>query len=329
VSTIYDVAAAAGVNASTVSRALKTPQRVSAATRTRVQEAARKLNYKANVGASKLRGSRPRTIGVVLSGIDEPFKAEMLHEIERAAANHDCLVFISDARNSIKQERILGETLATTTDGLIFVESTLSNEDLLELGRQKDLVTVNRPVPGVAGILTAAGSGVADAVRYLGSAGHRSIAFVAEPALLLAGTADVHSLQEQCAWSGISVQLVACENRGTDGGRLAARAVKASACTAVLCSDDLIAVGLMHELQAAGIDVPKDISVIGWGNRECAPLTTPALSTIQTPGAKSGRAAVDTLAALWRQKASAPASCVLKTELIVRESSGPAPVAVS
>ncbi|NWL28021.1 LacI family transcriptional regulator [Paenarthrobacter ureafaciens] len=325
VSTIYDVAAAAGVNASTVSRALNSPDRVSPVTRTKVQDAARELNYRANIGASKLRSGGPQAIGLVVSGVTEPAKAKMLSGIEDAAASHGCLVLVSDAHNSGDQEREAAQRLASVSNGVIFVEPTLPDEDLQELARLKDTVIIHRDVPGIAQVGKAPASGLADTIRYLTGLGHRLVTYVTAPIRSPAMADEVQSLDEQCVWSGVRLTRITAVGPGPDAGRRVARQVRATGCTAVVCAGDLLAIGIMQELQAGGVDVPHEISVIGWGDIEGASLTTPPLSTIRPNGAATGRLAVDNLVELWRRHPPSAYTCAPAPELIVRGSSGAAP----
>lgn len=324
VSTIYDVAAAAGVNASTVSRALNSPDRVSPVTRTKVQDAARELNYRANIGASKLRSGGPHAIGLVVAGVTEPAKAKILSGIEDAAASHGCLVLVSDSHNSGDQERKAAQALASVTDGVIFVEPTLPDEDLQELARLKDTVIIHRDVPGIAQVGKAPASGLADTVRYLTGLGHRSVTYVTEPMSNPAMADEVQSLGEQCAWSGVRLTKITAVGPGPDAGRRVARQVRTTRCTAVVCAGDLLAIGIMQELQAGGVHVPHELSVIGWGDIEGASLTTPPLSTIRPAGARTGRLAVNNLVGLWRRRSLSANTYVLAPELIVRGSSGAA-----
>lgn len=324
VSTIYDVAAAAGVNASTVSRALNTPQRVSAATRSKVQKAAHELNYKAHVGASRLGGGGQRVIGLVMSGLSDPIQIRILNGIEQAASTYGCAVIASDGHRSAEQERAIGERLAAATDGVIFLDSVLAEEELVELSRLTDLVVVNRHVAGVATVGGAASLGMVYAVRYLAALGHRSIAFVTRTGTSPATPAETQDVEEQCAWSGIRVENVTCDGAGVEAGRRAARAVRATSCTAVVCAGDLLGIGVMQELQAADIQVPQEISVVGWGDIEAASLTTPPLSTIRPASAASGQLAVKSLVELWHRTSPAAVD-VHPPELIIRGSSGAAP----
>ena len=327
--TIYDVAAAAGVNASTVSRALNTPQRVSATTRLKVHKAARELSYKTNLGASRLGPRRQSTVGVITSGgISDAAQARILYGIEQGASANACAVIVSDARRSVDQERAIGKRLAMVTDGVIFLEPSLPDEELLEFSRGHDTVLVNRNVPGVTNVGGTASSGLVAAVRYLSGLGHRSVTFLAGAAAGQDMADETRALKEQCDWAGIKLDGVTCDGTGTEAGRLAARVVKATSCTAVICADDLIAIGVMQELQAAGIQVPQEVSVMGWGDIEAAALTTPSLSTVRPANVVCGQLAIKSLMELWRRNPPTTAR-VPGPDLIIRGSSGVAPGAAT
>lgn len=322
--TIYDIAELAGVNPSTVSRALSKPGRVSAKTQKKIEDAALELNYRVNVFARALPTGRTQTIGLIVSDITNPAFFDIIRGAEVAASLRNYTLMLAESTESGEHELTAARRMLATVDGLILASPRLSDEEILQLAAQKPVVVINRAVEGVGSLVADTDAGVADAIRHLASLGHKHIAYVAGPERSWMSGRRWESIKARCDWSGILASVVATAAPTVDGGQHAAPVVRASSATAVFCYNDLIAIGLMRELQAAGISVPGDVSILGFDNIFGSDFTTPPLSTIKSPLFESGQGALGLILDQLDKGSSVAQAPFLRTELVLRGSTGPA-----
>jgi LacI family transcriptional regulator len=304
--TIKDVARLSGVNVSTVSRAFNSPELVSSSTRTRVIEVAEQLGYRPNRAARALITGRTHNIGLIVADIANPFFPPLIKAAESHARGRDYHVFVADSDENPAVEAELVLALAKQVDGILLCSPRMNNPQIVALSQEVPLVMVNRPVPGLPAVVMDVFQGTQLALNHLFQLGHKDILLVGGP---------------RSSWTNKEIQRAA---RGlpvlgpnmptAEGGFARAQAVLDSGATAVLAYNDLVAVGLIEGLASLGARVPEDISVVGVDNTI---RWRPNLTTIQTPTAAAGRAAVDML--LQRTTALV----TLQTSLIVGESTGP------
>lgn len=322
--TIYDIAELAGVNPSTVSRALSKPGRVSTKTQQKILDAAEELNYQVNIFARALPTGRTQTIGLIVSDITNPAYFDIIRSAGTAAAARDYTLMLADSTESAELELTAARRMLATVDGLILASPRLTDEQIQQLAAKKPVAVINRNVEGVGSMVADADTGVMDAVRHLAAMGHTSLAYVAGPEQSWMSQRRWESIKARCDWHGMTATVVARGLPTVDGGRRAAIAVRSSAATAVFCYNDLMAIGLMRELQAAGLAVPADLSILGFDNIFGSDFTTPPLSTIKSPLHDLGVSAMTwVLHALDAGDAVSPTPA-LPTELVLRGSTGPA-----
>ncbi|MFQ4147266.1 LacI family DNA-binding transcriptional regulator [Arthrobacter sp. LAPM80] len=320
--TIYDIAELAGFNPSTVSRALSQPGRVSAKTQKIIEDAAAELNYQVNIFARALPTGRTQTIGLIVSGITNPAHFDVIRGAETTSAARNHTLMLADSRESAELELTAAHRMLTSVDGLVLVSPRLSDEELQRLAAKKPVAVINRRVEGVPSVVAEMNVGVTDAVQYLATLGHAEIAYVAGPQRSWMSQSRWESISARCEWSGILATLLGSGEPTVDGGRKAAAAVKAGSATAVFCYNDLMAIGLLRELLAAGVKVPGEISIIGFDNIFGSDFTTPPLSTIKSPLYESGAAALNLILELLDNGESHQKVPLLRTELVLRGSTG-------
>ncbi|WP_460465169.1 LacI family DNA-binding transcriptional regulator [Arthrobacter pigmenti] len=325
--TIYDIAREAGVNPSTVSRALGKPGRISATTEKKIQDAARKLNYRVNPIARALPTGRTRTIGLIVADITNPVIFDVVRGAERAAGQADYTMVLAESEESPDTELRAAERLLQTVDGLVLATTRLTDGQIRQLAGYKPVVLINRELDDVASVLVDVEQGIAEAVRHLKAMGHTRIAYVAGPEQSWISIRRLESLKQRCGWARIAVETVASASPTVDGGRRVARRIHETDATAVIAYNDLLAIGLMQELQEAGVTVPHDLSIIGFDNIFGSDFTSPPLTTITSPLHDVGVRAFTTLAGVLdgvveRQNDGTPPA-PLVTELIIRGSTGP------
>ena len=327
--TIYDIARAAGVNPSTVSRALNKPGRVSLKTEERIHAAAKALNYRLNPMARALPTGRTRTLGLLLADITNPMFFEVVRGAERAAAERGYTLILAESQESGEREAEAAERIAPSVDGLILVATRLADEQIRSLAERKRLVVINRLVDGVEEVVPDLEPGIDQALALLWEFGHRSVAFLSGPTGAWMSGARWQMLSEKARSRGMSVVEIGPGRPTLDGGRASLSRVIASGVTAVLAYNDLMAIGLMRAAQESRMDVPGRLSIVGFDDIFGSDFTSPPLTTIRTPldemGERATRRALDLIDESLPGEplgAATPASGPVATELIVRGSTG-------
>jgi LacI family repressor for deo operon, udp, cdd, tsx, nupC, and nupG len=184
------------------------------------------------------------------------------------------------------------------------------------------VVVINREVDGVPCVVPDVNKGISEAVRSLAANGHTKVAFVAGPPQSWMSARRWDGVQAACEWSRLEAVRLESTKPTVDGGRQVARDVRASGATAVLTYNDLLAIGLMQELQAAGMVVPDQISIVGFDDIFGADFTTPPLTTVRSPLGECGAGAATLLLDLLHGAGEPAATLRVETELVLRGSSG-------
>lgn len=302
--TVRDVAARAGVSIATVSRALRGHANVDPRTRQRVEEAARTLNYRPSGVARSLRLRATRTIGLIVTDIENPYFPQIVSAVEDAARERGYSVLLADGRRDPEREIESLEVLAERqVDGLIIASTALT---LRHKARIRDVpcpvVIVNgeSTIAAVPAVLSDNESGGRLAAEHVLALGHRHLAYLAAP------SADDRAVRERIsgvraamavgdtALAGLTVVRAA---EGVEGGDVAAREALAAdpRVTALLCYNDLTAIGAVRGLRAIGLRVPRDVSVVGFDDIEMASHVDPPLTTIRQATDEMGQWALTSL----------------------------------
>jgi DNA-binding LacI/PurR family transcriptional regulator len=327
--TILDVARAAGVSASTVSRALSRSPLVTEATRERVEHSARELGYEPNRAARQLVTGRTHNLGLIVPDLANPFFPGIVKGVQARAHQSDHSVFVADTDEDPKAEVRLASTLAKQVDGIILCSPRMAADQMHELAAGTAVVVMNRRVDGLAWVTTDNAGGIRQAANHLAALGHRRIAYVAGPANSWSSAERLDGLRRSTADLGVELVEFGCFAPVFSSGEAAADLVLAAGTTAVMAYNDLVALGLLSRFAARGVDVPAQVSVIGYDGIAISAMCSPALTTVVIPQERAARAAVDMLMSLLgleRGAGGAEATEVeLETQLVVRASTGPAP----
>ncbi|HEV6952246.1 MAG TPA: LacI family DNA-binding transcriptional regulator [Promicromonospora sp.] len=328
--TVHDVARAAGVSISTVSRALSTPERVAAETRDRVTRAADELGYRTNRAASGLRRGRMHAVGLVVPDLENPYFASVTKGVQARARSEGYDVFVADSDEDPAVEAELIRALAARTDGMVVASPRSDDESLRAALAGVPAVLASRELSlGADGadevpyIAVDDASGVDQVLGHLSALGHRSVGIAAGPPTSWSGLRRVAGLEAAAERWGVTLVELGSFQPYFQGGVQAADHALARGVTAVTAFNDLMAIGILDRLRDRGVDVPGEMSVVGFDDVRMAAMFSPALTTVHAPLARLGGRAVDLL--LARLRDSAPASAQLPVELVVRGSSGPAP----
>jgi DNA-binding LacI/PurR family transcriptional regulator len=299
---IQDVAREAGVSVATVSRVFNLPDKVMPATRTHVEQVARTLGYVPNASARTLRTQRSRVIGVVLPTLTNPVFAECLEGIARAAVAGGYAILPFTTNYLVEQEdRAVNLLLAGNVDGMILTVSNPATstalQRLVEAGLPYVLVYnrhAEHPCVSVDGE-----QAVADLVAHLVVLGHRRITMVSGQ------TAASDRAQQRCR--GFRQGMAAAGLDEGAGSVLEVPFVQTAVQdissllqgsqrpTALICSNDLLAIRCIRAAHLAGLAVPRDVSVLGFDGIALGEDLTPMLSTVAQPNADMGRSSVELL----------------------------------
>ena len=302
---VKDVAAAAGVSVGTVSNVLNQPDRVSARTAERVQQAIRELGFVRNDAARQLRAGRSRSIGLVVPDIGNPFFAEVARGAEDRAAEAGMTVLLGNSDESdVRQEAHLELFQEQRVNGVLL---TPASDDLSSLRRFTDagmpVVLVDHEVDEgeIPSVSVDDVEGGRLAVRHLLDAGRRRIAYVSGPRSVRQVAERLEGAQAAIAEvPGATLEVIEQASLTVLQGRAAGEALAARAeqdrPDAVFAANDLLAVGLLQAFSfAAGVRVPEDIAMVGYDDIDFASATVVPLSSVRQPARLLGRTGVELL----------------------------------
>lgn len=318
--TIYDVARVAGVSPSTVSRALARPGRVSAATAQRVREAAAQIGYRRSTVAPALRDMPSKLLAMVIADIGNPVFIEMVRGAELEAERAGYTMMLFDTRESEQRERASTEMFLSAVDGLILTSPRLSDSSIVTLAKQRPVIVLNRMVRGVPSLLTDGARGVRRVAEHLGRLGHREITYLAGPDASWANGVRWRGLQEAGMELELKVRRIATGEPTIPGGQQASYAWLEHPTSAVVAYNDVLALGFIRGLRAHGLEVPDDVSVVGFDNSRMGAFNTPSLTSVASPLASQGSIAVRNLVAIADGAKFSTEPIYLPVKLIERES---------
>lgn len=321
--TIYDVAKAAGVAPSTVSRTFARPGRVNAETAARVRAVAEQIGYRANPIARALTTTRTNILALVVSDSANPFYAELIRGAQQAANEEGYLVLLADTQESAERERAALERLIPLVDGIVIGSSRMSDSGLRTIAKQIPVVVLNRELPDVPSVVTDNVAGMRAAVEHVHELGHTSITYVAGPEASWVDGARWRALRDAAVDLGVHTHRVGPFPPTFEGGLSCADALLAHLPTAAICYNDLVAMGVIATLRRAGLRVPYDVSVIGFDDILTSRLVSPPLTTVASPMRYMGATAVHNLLALTRgAHATSGRAYVMPVKLRIRASTG-------
>lgn len=323
--TIYDVAKAAGVSPSTVSRAFSRPGRVSAQTAERIRAVAEELGYRSREVARTAPRTTTKVLGLAVADITNPFNFRVIRGCQAAAAEAGFVVTLSDSQESEALEREMLRRSLPLLDGLVIASSRLSDTELRTVAKTIPVVVLNRRVAGLHCIVPDMGAGVRKAAEHLVQLGHRSITYLAGPEASWADGIRWRAVRDSSRDVGFTEHRVGPFAPTLQGGRASAEVIAARKARAVICYNDLMAIGLMRGLQERGLRVPEDVSIVGFDNIFASALTSPSITTVAAPLTMLGDSAVRYIVgSLSGSKSIETIPLTVPVRLIIRESTGPA-----
>ncbi len=325
--TLSDVAEAAGVSPTLVSRYLNHRIELPAATRQRIDDAVARLDYRPNLLAKRLSTGRTEAISLVTPEIANPFFAELAASIEAEAERQGYAVYISSTRGDPAREADAIRRLADQhVDGLIMMTNRPDDGSLAALlRRHNNVVLVDEDVPetNLPRIFVENEKGAYLATVHLIDAGHRDIALIGGPHGLLSVWERRAGFERAMRERGLPLRpewtLLGDYSRQFGHDSLLKLLDQDVRPTAILACSDYIAVGVLHAARQRGLVVPADMSLVGFDDMPFAELVDPPLTTVRQPIAEMGRLAFERLLALLANS-PAPPLTRLPVELVLRRS---------
>lgn len=330
--TMQDIARAAGVSQSTVSRVLNdTPTSVPIAvdTRERVREVARRLGYRPNPLARGLRGARTMLLGVIVRDITDPFFASAIEALSTEALARGYNVVLGSAHSKADEAIALRAVLETRHCDAIVLLGDMRDEPrfLADLRAAETPVVAlwhGTELEGVPTVNTDNRAGITAAIDHLVALGHRRISFVGGRPL-----GDIRERRtaflERAERSGLDTRDGYVQQVSNDpaGGDLALRALSTLAVppTAIVCSTDNVAIGVLHAAAELGVAVPEELSVVGFDDIPISEYLIPPLTTVHMPIAEMTAVAAH-LAMDETDEDDPPLDFVIEPTLVVRRSTG-------
>lgn len=329
--TIRDIAARAGVSVATVSRVINGRPDVSAATREQVWQHIRQRGYTTNRSARGLAGGRSGLIGLTVPYIHAEYFNHIVSGAAQALYEHDArLVLCPTAHEHDREVTLLERLMHGTTDGGLFILPSEGNDELLHLQQSGyTFVVVDNPVPldeAIPVVSAAQWSGARAATEHLIRLGHRRIAAITGPRAWIASIDRLAGFQSAVLEAGLASDVLLGEaDFLIEGGYQVAREILSlpEPPTAIFAFNDNMAVAALQAARELGLDVPRDLSVVGFDDIEVAAYLTPPLTTVRQPLQEMGRVAVNLLFRLLGSRPVDVTRVELSTRLITRGSTAP------
>ena len=331
--TLEEIARATGFSVPTVSRALSNPDYpLSAATRQRINDVARQMGYTPNLTARSLRTDQSNTIGIIVDDILSPFAQRILRGIQDYLKQYNYLNLIinSDWYPEVEQEAI-NTLLGRPVDGIIFVENAHLKDNGVLQRSHKPYVFVHRFIGEkmTNSIVPDNYDGVVQAIRHLVSLGHRRIGYINGPDGYPVAEERLEAYKAELAAQNLSYDpaLVDQGDWEYEGGyKAAAHLLKLKQLpTAIFVANDLMALGAIDAIQEAGLNVPKDLAIVGYDNRDFTSIMHPKITTVSIPAYEMGKLAAKFLLKQVRDGRQEMDEIKVKGQLFVRETCGADP----
>lgn len=328
--TLRDIAREAGVSTRSVSVVLNgkaAESRISPAVAQKIQEIAERLNYAPNPMARAVRTKKTFQIGVLVSELSNPYTGANIEAIEKNLIRHGykLLLGLTNRNLSVARAYLNGFSMGSV-DAILNLDPLVSTELFEQLKVSVPYIHFLRRSPGFD-LQVNFEKGITLALDHLWELGHRRIGFLSGPAGDLSGKERLKAFRAFFGKlrKGEAESTIQYGDWTFDSGTKHAEKFLESQCTAVLGSNDLMAIGVMKGIQAAGRKVPTEISVVGFDDSSIAVMAEPPLTSIFIPTEEAARLSVEALVGRLGGQATQEGKHVIDPTLTVRRSTAPAP----
>ena len=321
------VAERAGVSIATVSRVVNNSTAVNAKTRARVLKAIKELRYHPNLHARTLAGGKSNTIGVIVSNLENPFFFDVYKAVEEDAHERGYEVLVANTDyNSEQLSTCIRLMMQRRVAGLAVIVSEMNPALIDELSAENIPIVfydVGSPRRNITNIRVSYRHGIQRLVEYLRSLGHQKLGFVGHHSTLGPIHERLKAVKDIVSEYGASMEIRPAAGKDSlEGGRHAASALFATGYrpTAVVCVNDIMAVGVLRALRQIGMRVPEDVSVTGFDNIKISEFCSPALTTLHIARDEIGHIVCESLTRPDHHAQSTEREVILYPELVVRDS---------
>ncbi|GED17164.1 LacI family DNA-binding transcriptional regulator [Aneurinibacillus migulanus] len=324
--TIYDVAREASVSIATVSKVINNTGRISDKTRKKVLEVMEQLHYQPSVVASALTGKRTYTIGLLIPDLANPFFAEIARYVEdRGNEMGFSLVMCSTDNNSKKEEKYISLLRQKSVDGIILASGFTNDKILKELNKEKfPLALISQDISGLSVDSVTVDDFLAgyQATEHLLTLNHKKIAVIAENSRSSKERIRGYREALQDAKLDYDDNLIVISDSMSDTGKqLADQLLELSdRPTAIICCNNLLAIGAIHSAREKGLILPDELSITGFDDTILATAVEPPLTTVKQPIREMSYQVMDLLIQKIEGKTSTKQKRVLVPKLIIRKS---------
>lgn len=324
--TIHSVAREAGVSIATVSKVINRTGSISEQTRKKVLEAMNKLDYHRDAAAASLRGKRTKVVGLLVPDVSNPFYADIVRSIEDRSRELGFTVMICNTDNEAEKEKMYVSLLISQRiDGLV-VASAFRSTGLLEelMGQGIPIVLIASEIPklSINTVTVDDYKGGYLAASYLLSLGHRKMAIIAEN--IRSNKPRMAAFKDAMQEAGLRLPdsyVIQTEARVQKGYESAKQLFSLQERpTAIFACNDLLAAGVMQAAKEAGVNIPQDLSVVGFDNTVFSTTTSPMLTTVSQPIKEMGAKVVELLVEEMEAPASFKKRLLFSPELVIRQS---------
>ncbi len=325
-----EVAAQAGVSISTVSHVLNNTRFVAPETVARVQRAMQAVGFHPNAAARQLARGASEVLGLIISDIANPFFPELVKGFESSAQQLGYEITLATTNYDAKRtSTCIERMIMSRVRGVAIMTSEMDPALIQKLRRQRVPVVYLDlgPVDCFASNLKVEYErGIAEAVEHLWALGHAHIGFISGSLLLRSHRQRVDSFRRCASQLGMQASTEVSDPH-PEGGEIAARRLLSMAQrpTAIMAANDVMALGAVRAARALGLNIPQDVSIVGHDDVLFAALMHPALTTIEVSRHELGEMAVQALHLMSHAEGSMGEEYNLRSRLVVRESTGPAP----
>lgn len=327
------VARRAGVSSATVSRVINGSPAVKKETADHVRKVIEEMKFIPNPSATTLKYNRSNTYGLIVPDLNNPFFPEFLLNLEEALVENDQEILVASTQSREAQlNRSVRRMLLRRVDGVVMMASELDTRSIESILEHKiPIVTIDRRKAdfGCGDVAIDFDSGMRAAVLHLKDLGHRRLGFIGGTDGLRTSQIRHRAFQRALQETGLPLneQFVRAGNYRVDGGDAAMRSLlgRADRPTAVLTVNDLTAFGALRALHAFGLQVPTQMSVVGFDGIQLSDAVHPALTTVVVPLKEMARKCLDVLDKLKSNVGKRGPLLSVEGTLLVRDSTGPAP----
>jgi DNA-binding LacI/PurR family transcriptional regulator len=324
---MHAVARRANVSIATVSRTINHVPTVNPKLAKRVWEVIRELNYFPNTQARALVSGRSRLLGLIISEITNPFFPELIQTFEEVAVGNGYEILIGSTNyDPERMQRCIRRMVERNAEAVAVMTFGIEQPLLDQLAdRNVPLVFIDQGPdrPGISLLRVDYHHGIRQGVQHLAALGHRNIGFISGPLRLHSAQSRLIAYKKALQECGIVVdERVIIEGDHTmEGGMVAAERLLSQDVvpTAIMCSNDMLAIGVLHKLSRSGIRVPDDISLIGFDDIRMVEMIIPPLTSVQMSRSDLARNAVAALRA-HLENTDPRRDYTIETRLVVRES---------